>query len=66
MTQLIKTTYLTDKQLAKTFGVHRTTIWRWVKTGTFPKPIRLSDACTRWVEEDVRKWEMKNRTTEEN
>jgi prophage regulatory protein len=51
--------YFSDKQLAKKFGVHRTAIWRWVKKGDFPKPIKLSPGCTRWVDESIREWEQK-------
>jgi len=54
--------YLSDKQLAKKFGVHRTTIWRWVKNGTFPKPLKLSEGCTRWPEKPVQEWESKRIT----
>ena len=49
--------YFSDKQLAKKYGVHRTTIWRWVKQGTFPNPVKLSQGCTRWVEKLVQEWE---------
>lgn len=32
------------------------TLWRKVKTGDFPKPIKLSDHITAWKKSDVRKW----------
>lgn len=51
------TIYLTDRQLAERFDVSRFTIWRWCREGDFPKPIRLSAACTRWRLEDVEAWE---------
>ena len=37
----------------------RTTIWRRVKEGNFPKPIRLGNAHSsplRWKHEDVENW----------
>ena len=40
--------YIRDTDLAKRYGVSRVTIWRWVRDGRFPKPIKLSPACTRW------------------
>ena len=49
--------YYSDKQLAKEFGVHRTTLWRWVKNGNFPKPVKLSEGCTRWSEKAKHDWE---------
>ena len=32
------------------------TLWRRVKEGTFPAPVRLSDRVTAWRAEDVRAW----------
>lgn len=51
-------TYLSDQQVARRYGVHRSTIWRWVKTDTdFPRPIVLSLGCTRWKLGEVEAWE---------
>jgi predicted DNA-binding transcriptional regulator AlpA len=37
------------------------TLWRLVKAGKFPQPIKLSERCTAWRVEDVRGWmESKN------
>jgi hypothetical protein len=33
------------------------TIWRWVKLGSFPKPVRLGPQTTAWRMEDVERWE---------
>ena len=32
------------------------TLWRKVKAGTFPKPIKLSERVTAWKVGDVRAW----------
>lgn len=32
------------------------TIWRWVKAGTFPAPIKLSDRVTAWETQAVAAW----------
>jgi len=32
------------------------TLWRMVKAGEFPSPLRLSKRVTAWTVEDVRKW----------
>ena len=32
------------------------TLWRWVREGTFPKPVRLSSRVTAWRVEDVQAW----------
>lgn len=33
-----------------------TTLWRWVRQGKFPKPVKLSERVTAWRAEDVRAW----------
>lgn len=32
------------------------TLWRWVKAGTFPAPVKLSAMITAWKVADVREW----------
>jgi prophage regulatory protein len=34
----------------------RTTLWRKVKSGEFPAPVRLSNGMTAWLEETVDAW----------
>lgn len=59
------TAFLREKQLvgdAKTRGAgllpfSRATLWRRVKDGTFPQPIKLSERTTAWATAEVRrKW----------
>lgn len=51
--------YLRIKDLASTpdhegmFPVNACTIWRWVKAGTFPAPIRIGPGVTAWPAEVV-------------
>lgn len=49
--------YLSDKRLAERYDVSRATIWRWVKTGSLPKPVKLSPGCTRWRASELQAWE---------
>ena len=50
--------FLSDLQVARRYGVHRSTPWRWVKaTPHFPKPVVLSPGCTRWRLADTVDWE---------
>lgn len=49
-------TYLSDKDLATRYSIHRATIWRWAEKGIFPKPIKLNNS-TRWRLADVERWE---------
>ena len=37
-----------DAVLAKHFGVSRSTIWRWVKTGRLQQPVKIGSNVTRW------------------
>lgn len=32
------------------------TVWRKVRAGTFPSPVKLGANCTAWRVEDVRAW----------
>lgn len=46
--------YLSDKQAATRFGVTRATIRKWARTNPeFPRPVKLSDKCTRWRVADL-------------
>jgi prophage regulatory protein len=44
---------LTDLECASRYSVNRVTIWRWVKRGVFPAPIKLSNGFSRWDIEDL-------------
>ena len=37
-------------------GLGRSTVWRMMKDGTFPKPRRLSTHAVAWLEADVNEW----------
>jgi predicted DNA-binding transcriptional regulator AlpA len=59
----LNTTYISDNNIAARFNVHRTTPWRWVNNDpTFPKPVKLSAGCTRWVLADIEAWEASRAT----
>ncbi|WP_273249204.1 helix-turn-helix transcriptional regulator [Sediminimonas qiaohouensis] len=45
-------TLLTVTQVATMFSAGNSTIWRWAKAGTIPKPIKVGGA-TRWLREEV-------------
>lgn len=42
--------------LKQRLGVSGSSIWLWVKQGSFPKPIKLSENCTAWNAADVERW----------
>ena len=37
-------------------GVSDKTIWKWVKHGEFPTPIKLTDSVTVWRLSDIKAW----------
>lgn len=50
------------RQLASTknhqglLPVSQATIWRWVRSGKFPKPFTMGERCTVWGKADVDGW----------
>ena len=41
---------------SRSMPISRSTLWRWVNEGKFPKPIKLSEGVTVWRLEDVDAW----------
>ena len=50
--------YQTRNQLEKLFKVSSATIYRWIKEGIFPKPVRLGPNMVRWKASDIEAWMM--------
>lgn len=44
-------------QLIVRLGVSGSSIWSWVKKGTFPAPIKLAENTTAWHLADIEEWE---------
>lgn len=51
--------YLSAAQLARRYGVHIVTVWRWAQTGQLPPPVRLTSRTTRWRRDEVEACEAK-------
>lgn len=50
--------FLTVKQVAARYGVVASTIWRWRdELEDFPKPVRLGSGATRWVLDELLRYE---------
>jgi len=63
----MKTTpqYLTDKDTANRYTVSRGTIWRWIREGDFPQPVKFGASSTRWHLAELEAWEAKKRSQAE-
>lgn len=42
--------------LIDSLGISETTIWRWRRSGYFPKPIQLGPRLIAWKAEDIEEW----------
>jgi prophage regulatory protein len=47
---------LRPREVVKITGLSRTTIWRGVNAGTFPRPVRLTSGTIGWCQADVADW----------
>ena len=47
---------LTIKQIAAQTGISRSTIYRRIQEGEFPKPVRIGPRATRWPESEIKIW----------
>ena len=44
------------KEVIDCTGLGRSTIYKYISEGSFPKPVSLGDRCVGWVESEVRDW----------
>ena len=63
--------YLNVEQVACRYGVHRSTVWRWIQhakrsndAGDFPRPAIAMGQTTRWAVADLEEWEARMREAE--
>lgn len=55
--ELPATGYVRQSQLIPVIlPFSQATLWRMVKAGDFPRPVKLSKRVTAWKVEDVRRW----------
>jgi prophage regulatory protein len=41
------------KQVIELTNISKATVWRWVKEGTFPQPIKITRRVTVWKSSDI-------------
>jgi len=44
------------KEVIDSTGLARSTIYKYIGEGTFPKPVSLGDRCVGWVDNEVHDW----------
>jgi predicted DNA-binding transcriptional regulator AlpA len=49
--------YTRQRQLLERIPISPATLWRKVKSGEFPRPVKLSAGCTAWKNSEVLAWE---------
>ncbi|MFV7784207.1 helix-turn-helix transcriptional regulator [Shewanella marisflavi] len=53
----IEDTRLVYKQhIQHVFGISRSTLYRWVKSGKFPEPIMTQNGRSCWLFKDIHEW----------
>lgn len=53
MNQVASDRLLTDKTVAEKLGVSVSTVWRWAREGSIPKPVKLGKNTSRWKESSI-------------
>lgn len=48
--------FIRQKNLLSILGFSAPTLWRKVKAGTFPQPVKLGEKMTAWRLEEVQEW----------
>ena len=62
--QLPETGFLRLQAVLRFIPVSRSTWWAGVKTGRFPKKLKLGDSTTVWRAEDIREYIQRQKTIE--
>jgi len=48
--------FVREKQVLAMVPITDATLWRWVKAGKFPAPLKLGPGTTAWRLSDVKRW----------
>lgn len=43
-------------QVINSTGLGRSTIYKFIAEGKFPAPLKLSERCVEWLENEVQNW----------
>lgn len=48
--------FIRIKSVLSRTGLKRSTIYKYIKQGRFPKPVNISPKCAAWVESEINDW----------
>jgi prophage regulatory protein len=48
--------YIRAQEFAAMLAVHRTTLWRWVRDGHLPRPVKLGPNTVAWESTQIDAW----------
>jgi prophage regulatory protein len=48
---------LSAEQVTELLTISRSTLWRLVRSGAFPKAVSITERRVRWFEDEVRRWQ---------
>ena len=51
--------YLNRLDVLDRYGIGSSTLYRWIGSGYFPKPMRFGSRCIRWKTQDLEAWDKK-------
>ncbi|HEY2212282.1 MAG TPA: AlpA family phage regulatory protein [Bradyrhizobium sp.] len=57
MTETTPRKMLTEKQVLALVPVARSTIWNWVRNGTFPNPKKIGPSRVVWYADEIAAWQ---------
>jgi len=57
-TEVITMKFLRIEEVKQRIGLGRTTIYKMVNEGTFPKPVRILGKKVAWIDSEVDEWMM--------
>jgi len=57
--------FLRRSEVAEYLGISETTVWRWVRGGSFPKPVRIGPNTVGFLEEEIQAWLKHKKSTQQ-
>lgn len=51
-----QTKFLRLSDVTEQISASGSSVWNWVRDGSFPAPVKLSPNCTAWVAAEVEQW----------